>query len=132
MSRNRFINAGATARLPLSDGDWIEVKEKLSYGEQQRLSTASLTSIQFGGDSKPGETEVALNMDRYALMRLHVWIVDWSFRDHNDKPVPVSKSAIDNLDPLTAEEINKALDEHIERVNEGKTIPTEEPVPAKK
>ena len=51
MAKFRFIKPDTT-RLQLSEGDWIEVKKILTYGEQQRLSGAALTTIK-SDPSKP-------------------------------------------------------------------------------
>ena len=105
MTKHRFVTA-ATVRLELSEGDWIEVKERLSYGEQQRL-----TGMAVG---RAGDGGIHLDYARYEIERLATWLVDWSFRDDQDKPVALSKKAIENLDPDTADEIDAALNAHIE------------------
>lgn len=113
MARNRFVTS-ETVRLDLSDGDWIEVKRRLRYGEQQALAFAAMTG------RKPGD-EVTMDMARFNVARLNTWLVDWSFRGADDKPVPFSPAAVDALDAATAEEIHAALDRHMEEQDEGKT-----------
>ena len=49
MGKNRFVTPD-TARVELSDGDWIEIKERLTYGEQQRLAGGALTRMSGSGD----------------------------------------------------------------------------------
>lgn len=110
MGKNRFVTAEEPLRLPLSDGDWVEVKPRLSYGEQQRLNSAVLRSVR----GERGDNEVGIDYARFNILRLETWLVEWSLRDTKDKPVPVSRAAIENLDPDTAEEIDRALAEHIE------------------
>jgi hypothetical protein len=104
--KQRFVSA-AVVRLPLSDGDWIEIKERLSWGEQNRLSGAGLTSFQADGGR-------GFNWEKWNLARIETWLVDWSFRDEADKPVRVSADAIAALDPETAAEIMAAIDAHVE------------------
>ena len=102
MGRSRFVIPN-TVRLELSEGDWIEVKERLTYGEQQALAGASLDKMT------PGSTDIAINLQRYDIMRLDTWIVRWSFCDANGKAVKKTRDAIAALDPATAKEINDAL-----------------------
>jgi hypothetical protein len=106
MTRDRFVSAN-TVRLELSDGDWIEVKERLTYGERSKLSAASFRSGHLGTDT------VELDFEAYAVEKLATWLVDWSFT-RAGKSVPVSKAAIRALDPETADEIETALNVHIE------------------
>lgn len=114
MSRNRFV-LPETVRLELSEGDWIEVKKRLTYGEQQRLA---------GGALKPkltdGEIDISLDLETHSILRLSTWIVDWSFCDTKGKQVEVDRDAIASMDPDTAEEIEDALTAHIETLEEEK------------
>ena len=71
----RFVKP-EVVRLELSGNDWIETKKRLSYGEQQRLVAAGLTSIR---GQQAGEPEVGLDLSRYDLMKIETWLVDWSF-----------------------------------------------------
>lgn len=116
MSRNRFVEP-KTVRLELSDGDWVEVKARLTYGEEQRLASAGLTSVK---GARVQDATVGIDLERYNLAKLEVWLVDWSFRDARDKPAKLTRSAIAALDPDTAEEIMAALDAHIERLDDEK------------
>jgi len=111
MTRNRFVTP-RTIRLELSDGDWIEVKERLTYGEQQRLGSGAFEKVSRSSDGS--DIEFRMNMERYSILRMSTWIVDWSFTDERGKPVAVSQSAIAALDPDTADEIDAALTAHIE------------------
>jgi len=116
VGRNRFVTP-ETARLELSDGDWIEVKERLTYGEQQRLA---------GGALRPkltdGEIDISLDLETHSILRLSTWIVDWSFCDAKDKQVEVSRDAIASLDPATVDEIEKVLTTHIVALEEKKRV----------
>lgn len=105
--KNRFVQPDI-ARLDLSDSDWVEVKERLTYAEHQRLYSSMLRTVKEGG----GDGEIGVDLGRFNLLRLETWLVDWSFRDANDKPVPLTRAAIENLDPDTVREIDEALDRH--------------------
>lgn len=121
MARNRFVQPN-TVRLDLSDGDWIEVKERLTYVENQRLYGGMVRSINTNQDIN----ELGVDVARFNILRLETWIVDWSFRDEHDKPVPVSRSAIENLDPDSAREIDAAIDRHLTDLAAKKVLATAE------
>ena len=108
MGRSRFVIPN-TVRLERSEGDWIEVRERLTYGEQQALAGASLDKMT------PGSTDITINLQRYDILRLDTWIVGWSFCDANGKSVKKTRNAIAALDPATAKEINDALSAHVEK-----------------
>lgn len=119
MPRDAFVDPN-TIVLNLTEGDWIEVKERLTYGEQQRLASASLTSVQIkAGRSADADTEINLDMQRHAIERIRTWVVDWSFRDKNGKQVKITQKTIENLKPDIADEINAKLDEYIELIEAG-------------
>lgn len=121
----RFVRPEAV-RLPLSDGAWIEVKEKLPFGEAERLRSMALrmrmSSADFSGGMRTDN--VSLDMSAYKLARMQIYVTDWSARDELDKPVPLSHDALAALDEASAEEIDKALDGHIEGVRKAAEHPT--------
>lgn len=104
MSRCRFVQPDVV-RLTLSDGDFIDVKRQLNAGEQRRLFAHMMR------DMTPGE-KVTLIPEQVGRTKLEAYIVGWSFADAEGKPVPVSPSAIDNLDTETYAEMVKAIDDH--------------------
>lgn len=114
----RFVTP-ETVQLELSDGDWIEVKERLNLWEREQLTGTALGGLSASGD---GDAQVGLNYARYAIQKLETWLVDWSFVDGDDKRVEVSLDAIRNLDPDTADEIDAALDAHIAAMEELKKV----------
>ena len=108
--RDRFAS-GAAVRLDLSDGDWVLVRQELTYGQQRRLAASGLTGID------PAVTEgqrLQVDLAAYDIERLVLWVLDWSFRDADGDQVVVSREAIEALHPDTARELNEALDRHIE------------------
>lgn len=117
-NRNRFVSP-EIKRLDLSEGDWVEIKARLSYREEQELAGAMIRATRGDGD----EREVSVNVARYAILKLITYLQEWSFRDEQDKPVPLSPSAIENLDPDTAEEIDEAINAHVEALKASKATP---------
>jgi hypothetical protein len=108
--RSRFV-LPTTVQLTLSDGDFIEIKERLTFGEQQKLTAKTLAQEGnlFGG----GEVTATLDFAGYKTERMLAYLVDWSFRDADGRVVPVSRAALEALDPETADEIDTALDAHL-------------------
>jgi hypothetical protein len=103
-SRCRFVQPDIV-RLTLSDGDFIDVKKELNAGEQRRLFAHMMR------DMVPGE-KVTLIPEQVGRTKLIEYVVGWSFTDADGKPVPVSESAIDNLNTTTYAEMVKAVDDH--------------------
>lgn len=116
--RARF-SSGAAVKLPLSEGDWVLVRQELSYGQQRRLAASGLTGI----DQAAAEGErLRVDLAAYDIERLVLWVMDWSLVDDDGDRVTVSREAIEALHPDTAAEINAVLDAHIEAL-EGKADP---------
>lgn len=107
MGKNRFAST-ETVRLDLSEGDWIEVKDELSYGERQVLMSV--------GVKRTGITEetraVEIDWSVINVADMAMWIVDWSFTDDAGARVPVSEDSIRALSLEAATEVNEALKAH--------------------
>jgi hypothetical protein len=121
MARSRFVVPNVV-KLTLSDGDWIEVKERLTFGETQALTASTLA--QTGSLTRGEALDVTLNMGAYKIVRMAAYLTDWSFRDEFDNRVTINRTSIETLDPATADEIDAALDAHIEAMAADPTMPT--------
>lgn len=110
MGRCRFVEP-STVRIALSEGDWIEVKKRLNVGEERSAFQAIVGEVNMQGWRKP-------NVDMIGVAEMFAYIVDWSFRDGGDRPVPVTVGAIKSLDLETYEELEKALDKHKKAMEE--------------
>jgi len=119
MARNRFVVPN-TVRVELSDGDWVELKDRLTYGEQQRLASSALTRMTNAG----ADAGIELDFEKHSLMRMETWLVDWSFVGLNGKPVSITRAAIAALDPDTAAEIDAAITKHVEEIEAAKNAVT--------
>jgi hypothetical protein len=113
-------------RLDLPDGEWIEVKKELTFGEQQDMFTSMRRQLA------PGEPPV-LDPARIAMCRMQAYILAWSFTE-NGRSVPVSMGAMRQLRIPMAMAIREALEKHDEDVQEEheaeKKTPTGEPAPS--
>jgi hypothetical protein len=109
--RSRFVEPDTT-RIDLSYGDWIEVKSRLDFGERQALAGSGLR--QSGSLSNGDTPDFTIDLAGYKIERMLAYLVDWSFRDRFDHRVTISRATVRALDPDTADEIDAALDAHIE------------------
>ncbi len=96
-------------RLTLSGGRWVDVKHRLNAGESRRVYSRMVKEMVAG-------VRPTLNPEMVGLTRIVEYIVAWSMTDGRNT-VPVSESAIDNLDPDLFNEIVAAIDAHEERVD---------------
>lgn len=116
---NRFASS-QTTRIELSDGDWLEVRDELSFGRQQKLAGAGIGGLQgFDGGDLSG-VRMELDMAAFEIERVLAWVTEWSFRDGTGRPVELTRAAVENLNAETAEEIKAALDTHVAALEEKK------------
>lgn len=109
MAKNRQVSIDLH-RLDLSDGDWIEVKAELAYGEQLELQDAAMVIYE--------GLRVRQEMAQYHLKRMELYIVEWSLKDNQDRIMPITRDTLSLLRVEDAREINDALDKHIEHMHE--------------
>ena len=115
MSRNRVV-APDVVRLPLSDGDSVEVKKVLNAGEYRKL-----IYDQFK-DTPDGE-KLTLDYAKVGMAKLLAYIVGWTFVGLNGQPIPyrpdepedIRRATIDGLDQETYRELITAVTAHEER-----------------
>lgn len=120
MGRNRFVKP-EVVKLDLSEGDWIEIKARLNVEELKRVEYAPLSHITADGLTRPGaasveeaKAEAHVDLGEGTLVAMETYLVDWSFRDGDDKPVKLSRAAIRALDPESADEIMAAIQKYLE------------------
>ena len=108
-------------RLPLSDGDFIDVKQRLNAGEYRQViaDTAGPTLI---GD------RITLDVDKVGLTKIVQYLVGWSLIGLDGKPIPYGPDLPDNVrvsallaqDPETFMEILNAIDAHEAREDQAR------------
>jgi hypothetical protein len=102
-------------RLPLSDGDYVDVKKVLNAGEYRKL-----LYDQFK-DSDGGR--VTIDHAKVGLSKLLAYILGWSLSGidnaplsySHDQPEAVRVATLDNLDQDTYRELIAAIVAHEER-----------------
>lgn len=140
MSRNRFASQDTT-RIELSDGDWIEVKNELTHGEQARLNARMYGRVDVGGVAT-GTVVPGIDIEAMAIETLAMWLTAWSFhravkktvvRDGQSvteevlEPVELTRDAIAALDEATGDEVQGAIGRHIAEHDRGKATPNGKP-----
>jgi hypothetical protein len=106
----RFVHP-EVVRLPLSDGDWIEVKKELNAGESRNVFTKLVKSMKAGESAE-------LDPAKVGITRILEYLVAWSFTDASGKAVPVSEAAVNNLRPDAYREVMAAIDAHDKAIEE--------------
>jgi len=104
MGRLRFVQP-EVVRLPLSDNDFIDIKKELTAGEQRLIFTSLVKQMSFG-------EKAILEPRMVGMTKILAYLVAWSFLDSEGRPVPVSESAVNNLDLDSYSEIEQAIDAH--------------------
>lgn len=101
----RFVQPDVV-RLDLSDGDWLDVRKELSTGEVRRAMAKTIKSMRPDGRIEP-------DLEMLGRAEIAAYIIDWSFVDAQDKRVPYSDAALDNLTQDAYNEIEAAVRKHI-------------------
>lgn len=113
------------------DEETIELKERLTYGETQRLAGAGVKSMREveedvsdsedeDGEPRKSRAEMDIDVERLNVATIDTWVVDWSLKDEDGRPVPKTKSSIRSLDPDTAGEIIAVITKHQSEYEEKK------------
>jgi hypothetical protein len=108
---SRFVNA-AEVRLPISDGDYLIVKERLNLGEANDLTGRMLAT-----DRRE------LDPLKYRMAVVQTYLLDWSLTDDDGRLVAIRQqppadvaATLLNLDPEDFKEIFEAIEAHQERI----------------
>lgn len=128
--RGAFVKQGIK-RLFLFGGDatdpdtiWIDVKERLSYGERQEVAGSMLESLLIpqsnDKDLDPAARreqlkramEIRLDVAGEGPTSLMAWLVEWNLEDEDGTPVALCLEALLQLDPEVADEIGRVIEEH--------------------
>jgi hypothetical protein len=116
----------STKTIDLPDGEWIEVREELSVGEQRKAYTAAVK-----GSTKTEEgTRTEYDAQKLSFALVVGYLVDWSARDGNGKPVDIStlpkrQAAVEALDAESFAVLEAAIEAHIEAVTAAKKTTSE-------
>ncbi len=132
MGRLRFV-AAETVRIPLSDGDWIDVKKRLTAAEIAQKDGGGVPSFRnVGGDGDKEKARQEFNLDFVALKlaRIAVYVLAWSFADAKGNQTTPTREHVELLDEETVKEIDAALDKHVAAMEQEKNAQRPAPVGA--
>lgn len=108
--RQSFVNPASNAdRVELPDGEWVSLKRELCVADQKEVEHSALLPPVL----LDGRVFIPRDMQRYELVRMKVYLLDWSLRDANKKTVPVSAEAIGALLPWRFQQINDVIHQRI-------------------
>jgi len=102
---NHFVGDDVD-RIKIGKEDWVDIKSKMTYGDQQKVlaSYAPATITQ-------GKPELGLDFEGGNLTLLQINIKAWSFKDAENHIVEITRPAIERLTievgTILAEEIAK-------------------------
>lgn len=101
-------------RIPLNDDDWIIIKKYLTIGET-RAAFARMIKRQVTGERPE------INPIMSGISQVAEYLLDWSILDADGAPVVIRNSsveaklaALNDLSPEKYQEIDSAIDRHIE------------------
>jgi hypothetical protein len=116
---SRFVKP-EIVRIPLSGGDWIEIKRRLTAGETKRVQARMLKN-SYAGEKMEIDFEMA------EVSQVIEYLADWSFVDEAGQPVKIRDTApeymagaVRSLDPDTFREIVEAIAAHEKTLEEEK------------
>lgn len=103
MARERFVTPDSV-RLPLSEGDWIDVKKELTAGDARKMFTDLVKDLRAG-------ERASLDPAQVGLTKILTYVIGWSLTQ-GGKPVPFTASALLALRQEDYQEISAAVDAH--------------------
>lgn len=112
----RFVSATDTVRIDLGDGDWVDIKKRLSFGERRR-ARANMLRTQF--DPNLGQLAAFdVDMDAQTEALMLIAIVGWNLEDEKGELVPINADTISMLDEDTGDTILDAINDQYRRRTE--------------
>jgi hypothetical protein len=102
-------------RVTLSDGQWIELKERLNHGEHQQMMERLYLTLENG--------DLRRQPLKWADVLVTTYLVNWSYTDPSGRPIVIRgisrndlQSTLDNLDQEIFQEILDAVEAHASRM----------------
>lgn len=111
-----------TTRLEFRFG-WVEIKTRLSFGEEQNLLAAMMN--QTGTATEDDPLRLQMDLSGHKIARMLAYLVDWSARDDYGNRMIITAATLEALDARIGREIDVALDAHIDAQNLDPTAPNE-------
>lgn len=93
----RIANTGATYRVDLGDGEYIDIRDSIAFGDLSSFVESA---------SQAGSAADKLNA---TVKFLEFVIVSWNLRDGNGNAVPFAVERIRDLDVATVMELQQVI-----------------------
>lgn len=118
----RFV-VPAIVRLPLSNGDWIDIKKQLTHGEQDAMLA------RFAPVQTPGQP-IQMQSQHVRTTTVLAFLHKWSFVNDDGEPVEYGPhipeddrvATLNALDPDAFDEIEAAINKHVEAREQEKKL----------
>lgn len=120
MQKHRYFVDSEVDRIDLEDGDWVDIKAKLSIADQDKLSEMML-DIQV--DTTPtnraerrrrrdsGQSNYNATFRPSTSALLQVSVVDWSFTYEDGSKVPLNPEMINKMDARLANQLEAEIND---------------------
>ena len=115
---SRFVRPQTTV-VPLSNGDTITIKTRLSSGEQR----AAFSRLYLAS----ADGKLRVNPLQSGLAMMTEYLVDWNLKDDDGEPVPIRglsvadlEGVLNTLDNDSFAEIKRAIEGHERRMAEAR------------
>jgi hypothetical protein len=122
----RRIHAREYVKIPLSLGDWIEVKKRLTAGEARAIMAHMITRDPTNGHAGPTALGAPaappahrVDVMKVGVAKIVVYLADWSFTDEHDQPIDIKDKdpdyvigALDAIDFDAYTEVLNAVEAH--------------------
>ncbi len=119
MDSSKFFVGDEVDRIPLEDDNWVDLKRKLTIGDQDVLAQR-LFDVEMVGLNREERRKLQKGSDGGGQMRarymhstvalLHVAIVDWSFTNGTGEKIPLNEQSLRRLDPEVANFLYEEID----------------------
>ena len=102
---SKFFYEGETDRLDLGDGEWAEIKLRMTYGDQQRVTGQyiKLQSRIARGTAEDADASIEMETGQLALLEAN--IVDWSLKDGKGAKLSITRDSLRRLWPEVAQSL---------------------------
>lgn len=103
-----IAEAAVQVKAAEANGDWIDVKARLSKGEKDDGFTSLVKGGMYAGQ------KAELDPKKVQLVVFRQYVLGWSFLGLDGKALPIE--AVDSIDPDRFDEITLALDQHVKDI----------------
>jgi len=101
MARCRLVQP-EEIRLPLSDGDFLDVRRELTFGEHRAMLAGQMKL-------SPAGTEYVRDLDKIGITIVLAYVLRWSLVDFEGRPLPFTEATLRSLEPATVRSRRRRL-----------------------